>query len=359
MSKIKYGIIFLLVIAVSCGKKKEEPQLAERTVIVYMVADNSLNSQVDRDLNEMELGWDKQYKGNLVVYVDQARKTPYVLEVVPDRTASVVSPEVIKYGEQNSCSIDVMNKVLSDIKQRYPAKSYGLILWSHASGWLPAPSPQTRVFGEDGNNTIEIYELARLSGKYDFMIFDACDMSGVEVVYELRNCADYILASVSEILEGGFPYDRIVGHLFKPEANLVAAAQEFMAYYRNYMYPAGALTLTNARKLDELAAITATIIQKYGANIPDIDLSMLQQYDKDSIFFDFKDYIEAIARNTPEWQTFLTALNATVIFEDHTPKILDIAEIQRSSGLSCYIPGHYPVLDVYYQKMAWFNRVYR
>jgi hypothetical protein len=348
-----------MLIAVSCSKKQETPLPAERTVIVYMVADNSLNSQVDKDLNEMELGWDKTNNGRLVVYVDQSRKTPYVLEIVPDRTSGVVSPEVIKYGEQNSCSIEVMNKVLSDIKQRYPAKSYGLILWSHASGWLPAPSPTTRVFGEDGNNTMEIYDLAKLSGKYEFIAFDACNMSGIEVVYELRNCTEYLLASVTEVLEGGFPYDRIISHLFKPKADIVAVAQEFMTYYRNYYYPAGAMTVTDVRKINELAAITASIIKKYGAAIADIDLSAIQKYEKELIFFDFKDYIEAIAGNTPEWQSFVAALNAAVIFEDHTPQILDIAEIQRSCGLNCYIPGHYPALDFYYQRIEWFNRVYK
>ncbi|MDR1593562.1 MAG: hypothetical protein LBS43_03620 [Prevotellaceae bacterium] len=255
----------------NCHKKDEGPRLKTRTVIVYMVGDNTLNPYVDIDINEMERGWKDSFDGDLIVYVDQKRVAPYILKISADRTDAVVSEEVMKYSEQNSSSVDVMDKVLADIKDMYPAKSYGLILWSHASGWLPGSLNTTRVFGDDNGEYMEISELAKLSGKYDFFIFDACDMMGVEVVYELRNNADYIVGSVTEIMGDGFPYINIIEYLFEEDANLISVCEKFM---------------------------------------------------------------------------------------DFTPSILNIFEIKKSCGLSCYIPGQHSGFDYSYKNMAWYKATY-
>jgi ABC-type transporter Mla MlaB component len=328
-----------------------------------MVGDNNLNSYVKQDINEMERGWKDSFDGDLLVYVDQKGTSPYILKISSDRTGSIVSEEVMKYAEQNSSSLEVMEKVLADIKSMYPAKSYGLVLWSHANGWFPANSSATKSFGDDDGKSMDIAELAKLSGKYDFLIFDACDMMGIEAAYELKYNADYIVASVTEVLAGGFPYDDILEYLFMKNADLVSVCQKFMELYRSYpdtQLQTAALSVVKTGNLDDVAAVSKNLMRKYKGNIADLDLSQIQQYDSDgtALFFDFLDFMEHLAGNDPEIQTLRTRLSSAVIFEDHTPTILDILEIRKSCGLSCYIPGQYQYLDGVYRTTAWYKAVY-
>jgi SepF-like predicted cell division protein (DUF552 family) len=360
--ELLFGLVILFC---SCDKNKtpDVPPLKTRTVIVYMVADNSLNTEVEPDINEMERGWNN-YDGNLIVYVDQKRVAPYVLEIKNDRSNAVVSTEVMKYEEQNSCSVDVMAKVLDDIKKMYPAKSYGLILWSHASGWLPATNtPLTRVFGEDGSDNMEITELAKLPEKYDFFIFDACNMIGIESVFELRHNADFIVGSAAEILVGGFPYNEILEFLFKENADLISVSQKFMAYYRSFAgseMQSAVLSVIKTDGLDDLAAVSRRLIQNHKDNIAGIDLSKIQKYDSHAttVFHDFQDFMESISGNDSDLDVFHNLLQSTVIFKDFTPTMLDVFEIKRSSGLNCYIPGRVVTYDEAYKNMEWYKATY-
>jgi hypothetical protein len=352
----------------SCDRKDEkrqdeQPPLKTRTVIVYMVGDNTLNEYVDQDINEMESGWKDSFDGDLIVYVDQKGIAPYLLKISYDRRSPVMSKEVMKYKEQNSSSIEVMRQVLSDIKSMYPAKSYGLILWSHASGWLPASlSSATKAFGDDNGKSMEITELAELPDKYDFFIFDACDMMGIETVYELRNNADYIVGSVTEVLAGGFPYHNILEYLFKENVDLESVSKKFMDLYKSYSgaNQTGALSVLKTEDLDSIASVSRNLIQRHRSNITNIDVSQIQKYDSQetTLFFDFLDFMETIAGDDPELQILRSQLSSAVIFEDHTPSILNKFEIKRSCGLSCYIPGQHNVLDYIYENMAWYKATY-
>jgi SepF-like predicted cell division protein (DUF552 family) len=359
-----FGLLCIAGLFFSCCKKDEKPPLKTRTMIVYMVGDNTLNPYVEPDINEMERGWKDAFDGDLIVYVDQKRVAPYLLKISSDHTTSIVSKEIMKYSEQNSSSPEVMAQVLADIKSMYPAKSYGLILWSHASGWLPASS-RTKAFGDDGGKSMDITELAKgLSGKYDFIIFDACDMMGVETAYELRNNVDYIVASVTEILAGGFPYDNIMEYLFAKNVDLAAVCREFMELYKSYSdieMQTAALSVVKTANMDSIADVSRRLIQKYGDNIATIDVSQIQKYDseKTTLFFDFLHFMENIAGTDSDLQTLRNQLSSTVIFEDHTPSILGLFEIKRSCGLNCYIPGQNQNLDYAYSTTSWCKKVYR
>ncbi|MDR2465885.1 MAG: hypothetical protein LBD35_00715 [Prevotellaceae bacterium] len=347
----------------SCSKREDPPvpPLPTRTVVVYMVADNSLDFMVDHDVNELEHAWNDKFDGNMTVYIDRRGKTPYILKIQADKSSKVVSPQIKTYAEQNSCSPEVMAKVVADIKSLCPAQSYGMIFWSHASGWLPGTSAVTRAFGEDGDYDMEISDLAKLPGKYDFFIFDACNMANVEVAYELRRNADYIVASVMEVLADGFPYDKVLEQLFKPQADLVEFAKGFMAYYRAYNPASGTISVVDARKFDELAEVSASLTRKYANRIAGLDVSQIQPYDIEEYFFDFGDYVAALSGNDPGLETFRRVLSEAVVFEDHTSEVFTQSgtiEVARSSGLSCHIPQRIPALDSYYRRTSWYKRVY-
>ncbi|MDR1153803.1 MAG: hypothetical protein LBL04_03760 [Bacteroidales bacterium] len=362
-------MLCLLCLFCACGKSHSyrdvNPPLKTRTVIVYMLGDNSLDRPyVEEDINEMERGWKDSFDGDLIVYVDQKRIAPYVLKISGDRTSDIVSREVMKYSEQNSSSMEVMEKVISDIKGMYPAKSYGLILWSHANGWLPASgSSMSRSFGDDGGASMNISELATLPGKYDFWIFDACDMMGIEAVYELRHNADYIVGSVTEVMAGGFPYHDILEFLFRENVAFDSVCGKFMELYRSYSrsdMQTAALSVVKTGNLDGVASVSRSLMQTHKGNIDNLDVSQIQKYDSNDVtlFFDYLDFMENIAGNDPELETLRGLLQAAVIFEDHTPSILNEFEIKRSCGLSCYIPGQNMNLDYAYRYTSWYKAVY-
>ena len=115
----------------------------------------------------------------------------------------------------------------------YPAEEYGLILWSHGTSWLPA-GRGLRSFGSDSGKEMNIVDLAKaLPLHFKFILFDACLMGAVEVVYELRNTTDYIIASSTETIAEGFPYHLILPELVKQNPDWTKVAQQYFDYYNN------------------------------------------------------------------------------------------------------------------------------
>jgi hypothetical protein len=137
--------------------------------------------------------------------------------------------QTLKTYEGNLCSTDgqTMADVLREIVRLYPARNYALALCSHGSGWLfddlasASQSGSRRSFGVDNGyrssstsgRRMNIPVLASvLSGcpHFDYILFDACFMQSVEVAYELRHTADYIIASPAEIPASGAPYTQML-----------------------------------------------------------------------------------------------------------------------------------------------------
>jgi hypothetical protein len=188
-------------------------------------------------------------------------------------------------------------------------------------------------------------------------------MMGVETAYELKYNADYIVASVTEVLAGGFPYDDILEYLFMEDADLVSVCRKFMELYRSYSnieMQTAALSVVKTGNMDNVAATSKKLIQKYRNNIENIDVSQIQKYDSNetTLFFDFLDFMENIAGNDSDLKTLREQLSSAVIFEDHTPSILNEFEITRSCGMSCYILGRNRGLDNVYRTMSWYKAVY-
>lgn len=66
------------------------------------------------------------------------------------------------------------------------------------------------------------------------MLFDACYMQSVEVIYQLRDRTDYFIGSPTEIPGPGAPYEAVVPALFsqdKPEINI--AESYYTVYAEN------------------------------------------------------------------------------------------------------------------------------
>ena len=239
-----------LAVAVSAcssdGPRPPEEDLAPRTLLVYMVANNSLGSAYSHfdvnDIDEMEqaaregsLG-----KSRLIVF-HQSKSAPSAPELIEITSRG---QKVLKIYdlEQSTVSEAMMNRVISDAKSLAPAKSYGLVLWSHASGWLnvgiDTPKVTPRAFGEDGsaNRTMSVTSLANvLTGKG----FDCCFMASAEVAYELRKAATWMVASAAELPANGTPYQLTLPYLMPEKADCIGAARATCDYYKSQYNPQG------------------------------------------------------------------------------------------------------------------------
>ena len=130
-------LLLLTLFLGGCAKKADEGP-AERTVLVYVAAANDLYPYARTNLSDMIDGYGKTNpkKNRLIVYYDTGDGVPRLLQV----DASGAHP-LQEYPGANSTDPDQLHKVVSQVLQDFPAKSYGLILWSHATGWIPKGFP--------------------------------------------------------------------------------------------------------------------------------------------------------------------------------------------------------------------------
>lgn len=244
-----------LAVTSACSKDEndDEPTLS-RAVLVYIVAENSLKDFVQADINEMLTAKAQLGKNDrLVVYVDDT-SYPRIYEIT-NKTSAVsytsLQPKFTYSNEMDSASPETFSDVLSYFFSNYKTDSYGLVMWSHGSGWINDPqnsseeSAQIRhrkTFGVDnGHNStsnsgsrMEIKDMASVLSnfpKLEFILFDACFMQTMEVAYELRNTAKYIIGSPAETPAQGAPYQNVVATMFATSFSPQAMAYNYYAYY--------------------------------------------------------------------------------------------------------------------------------
>lgn len=325
-----------------------------------MAADNSLSDDAWDNLNEMTKGYE-EIGTNLIVFIDPADDIPQILQI--ENGGSTI---VKTYPEFNSADPTHIEDVLNEIIGMYPAISYGLVLWSHGTSWLPADRP-LKSFAEDNGQQINIAALAvALPIRFDFILMDACLMGSVEVAYELRNKADFILASSTEIISTGFPYDQVIPELIKTEPDLQKVATSCFNYYdlQQDDYRSATISLINTRELESLAAVTNQLISDQIFDSETFDRTSVQRLDiyNEQYSFDFLDFIKK-AFSDADTNLLKEQLNKAVLYKAHTPEFIKQYTITNYCGLSCYIPGADDLND-FYQQLSWcrdsgFHQLFR
>ncbi|MDR3367467.1 MAG: hypothetical protein LBO71_10955 [Prevotellaceae bacterium] len=364
-----------IALLLSCRQHDEQPEaLPTRTIIAYVVADNNLDYFALKDLNEMEQGWSATLDGNLIAYVDRAEGAspphPVVYKVEHDTTAAIASPIKKVYAEHNSASPDVMRRVLSELIADYPAQSYGLVLWSHGTGWLPAgiasgsgkagKAARPQSFGKDGTDEMSITDLSNaLPCRFDFIIFDACYMGAVEVAYELRNKAGYIIFSPTEVLSAGYPYQEVVGRLFDKPVDYSEVARSF---FQSYSALEGAMQSASVSvvKTAELEGLAASFrkLMSDTAQLQYVNSMEVQQLSArpDIPLFDLGSFVAALSANNAGCEEVSKSICSAVVFKEATEKFLDNFTINDFSGMSIFIPDTLATsYHDFYKTNAWFQ----
>ena len=293
---------------------------ARRTVLVYQAAQNSLGTQRYNQQDSTEMANGIQYLKSderLLLFIDDAQ-LPRLYEM----RQGYAAPKLIKRWETDLNSADpaTVTEVLRLVKTQFPSDDYGLVLWSHATGWVPsgksvqnaqrnaAPtqglttpstsalstlarpstSPRPLTFGvdvgADGNmsrdlaalgampdeiGTAELANAIAASGlRPRYILFDCCQMQGVEAAYDLRNVTDYIAGSPMAIdASGGFYTDLMKTGLFSEDIRELGPSY-MAAYEKQFTTPStsddfGAVfSIIRTDRLEPLAKVMAEVMPK-------------------------------------------------------------------------------------------------
>lgn len=285
--------LFIVISVLFSGCKDEEPTIqpqAQRTVIVYMAAENRLHYNAKKDLSEMQRSASSIPTGSqLIIFLDDC-KTPAIYKLTRNGLS-----QVKQYNEDFICTRpEEMNKVLKEIYSRFPADSYGLIFWSHGSGWTPGTDIRTAYdplsFGTDnGQNNpgidrgeeLSVTTLARILENYpqtDFIMFDCCLMQCIEVAYELKDVTRYIIGSPAETPANGAPYDKIMPYLFARPFTPEALIRTYHESYNTNPFGGVLLSAFNTAELPALAQLTSELFTPLCNEQHELDTQGLQHY---------------------------------------------------------------------------------
>ena len=371
---------------ISCADSDTIKKDIERTVLVYMAADNNLSSFGNTNIQLMLQGM-KNVEGRLIIYLDPSNDVPRLM-VIEGNSAPKLDT-LVTYSEENSASPEVLRRTIQDVRNLYPSNSYGLILWSHGMGWLPEKynfhrsysaglvrytNLPTKYFGQDthpGDGAMESFMetdelMASISGYFNFIMFDACFMGAVEVLYGLRDYADYFIASPAEILANGFPYDKIVPWLWGDEEDLKRVCAEYFNYYNTYPDPNDAgwnsatVALVKSSELQHLVELTSNIVgENKCVASTDVWRYPLSKSSLPNVFYDLGDYINTYGDESQQ-SAYKQQLEKTVVFKAATPTFLgQTIPTDKFSGLSVYIPQtRWDDMNQIYYQLEWARTVY-
>lgn len=393
MGKNILYFIALCSLLFSCEKEeggKDIPEKARtRTVLAYMLAENSLNDFSRKDIAEMMEGMKKvDNADNMIIYVDD-NLAPRLLKLEKDGKGGVTQKIIHNYVEQNSIDPEVMEEVFSRTFTTFPADSYGLILWSHGDGWLPSSS-MILSFGQDGGSSGPMMSILALrqtltnclkyikpASCFEFIMFDACFMQSVEVVYELRHLADYFVGSPIEIPGPGAPYQYVMEPMFANPCDVKGMAQAYYDYYtrseclgewgdeNNSGNSLGvAVSLIKTSDLEALAQKTASLLPLYTQRLKDFDPVSVQALDmrRHKAYYDFGDFMKHLV-SEEQYQEWLEYLQKAVPYAPATKRCYSMYigstfPMNVYSGISTYIPrseSFYSSWNKYYHEYEWYE----
>ncbi|BCS86755.1 MULTISPECIES: clostripain-related cysteine peptidase [Prevotella] len=239
---------------------------------------------------------------------------------------------LVTNASNNAITKENLTSLLNQVSSYSNTGLYSILVGCHGSGWTPRGSDATmprasRAFGGQGSELQ--YDLSDLSyaiansamKKVEFVSFDDCYMANVETAYELRDVTNYLVASTSEVMGDGFPYDTLFKYMLgTPDYDNIC--KTFYNYYIKSSYPYGALSVIKCGDaIKQMASVMKDINTTY--TFDQSKLSSVQYLDgyDNNVFFDLGSYVEQLGVIAPLSANFNTALEKLVPYTVYTPYI--------------------------------------
>lgn len=412
MKKILFLLLSVFVFTACSDEIPEEkiPVKSGRTILAYLISNNrsgNLDKYLKQNLVDMYSGLAETTDTcTLLVYYRpyendaDGLEGPSILKYNSDGNGNINgrpsltgsdlnAGRVIQESDGISCfkeeqnhistSPETMNRILGLMVNMSPSQSYGLVFGSHGTSWMPGNTVKGRSFGDDGGYNINIPEMSDVlkevfnRKQLDFILFDACMMATAEVCYEFKDVTDYLIGSVMETPVYGFPYNLIIGDLYKSKIAYKDICQKYLSYYEikkdDYGRSLwGNISVFSTEYIESLANTVYEILPVYSENFDDIDYTEVVQFgvgDFKYFSFDMSDLFKELNGGIYN-NDIVKALNDVIVYKgciegsEYSFGGIELDE-DRFCGIGMYIP--YTVNDniyinnEYYKNLSWYKAV--
>ena len=302
----------------------------------------------------------------LIVFISENIKTSHIIYIGYNK-GKCRRDTLNTYTSYDYTTPDGIASLLTSVKQLAPADNYSMIIGCHGEGWIPKPkSTQTRYFGGtaipiDISNFNEGIKNAGM--KMNFILFDDCYMSGIEVAYQLREAANYLIASTSEMMGYGMPYHKILKYLLADNPDYEAVCSDFTSFYNNYSMPYGTIAVTDLGYTEEMASFMKAINITHTFDLDKID--DVQDLDVEhftpTVYFDLGSYLRVLCGDDAATYTkAANLLKKLVPYKGTTGMIYSAAgrkslELKEYSGLTVSDPSINAKAVETKKQTAWWN----
>lgn len=382
-SRLKLSALFLAASLLSgCVKDAIDPMSTDKPysrVLTIMCLGNSngLASSLAENIrtvcnNPIPLKSDTKA---ILVYEHYDKKEPLLTRLYSDwRGETHRDTLMVLPANTVSTTPEAMAGILSFVQENFPSDHYGLLLSSHGTGWLPknyyykygGHGPRLNSFGAEGayeyTDALEI-DLTDLPEcipfHCDYIIFDACLMGGVEVAYEMKDKADALVFSATEILSKGYQYDYLIHAAMK---NSDYALEDFCRHFYEVTDESASssdrsctISCIRTNGLESLAEVCKPLFARYRDNLMHLGPNDVQGFFRDNKqwFFDLEDMLVKAGISSEEREALELAIEKCVSYCAHTDVFLGVP-INTYCGLSSYLTGAgNDYLDGYYSTLAW------
>lgn len=327
---------------------------------------------------------------------------PVLIDAWKDEFGRTVCDTVKVFpADMVTSSAQAISEVLNYIHDNYPAKEYGMIFSSHGTGWLPKgyydygegggwdvfstfssdsqrpalipdssyghplEGPKVKTAGAqayyNGDGKVTTHEIeirdfaAAIPFHLKYLVFDACLMGGIEVAYEFSGKVDLLAFSQTEVLAAGFKYDAAVGRLlFSEEPDLEGFCSDYFHKFADNGSSA-TISLVDCNRLDDLAAVCASLYDKYRIKMRYLSPRNIQGYFRGEKhwFYDLRDILVNCGISDTELSFLDSALASCVLYKEATDYFLGVP-IYTHCGLSTYLPSDgSSYLDSFYKEYRW------
>lgn len=375
-----------------------EPQSFETVVLVYAAANNNLYNNLLSDKAEMLAGLKE---------TDPQKVRLLLLENNPEQSAEKPRGNILyeaRYDsklkgfnfvkvkdfptEQFVTDPEMLSAVESYVRANRKADKYGLIFWSHGGGWAPGfgdhlyphaapsqsvapPKPDSwwgvdEVGGLADKMNIDELAAALPSHAYEFIWFDSCYMSSIELAWELRDKAKYLVAYPTEVYTPGLDYEAALPYIMRSEPDLAGAAKSLYDYY-TYNFTTSAMAVTVGVFDLEVMPEIAAIARKAFAGYQRPATETMQKYTRSpaSPAYDFRQYLELAAAKSgvqldsneidAAFKKFTIVKYASLYDFSYRP----ISQ-ENYSGISAHIydPTSTGAVENFYRSLGWYKEVF-
>lgn len=336
-----------------------------RTVMVYMLGSNleSDYGAASSDIDEIMKSKFDEDAVNVVIYTGGSTEWENP-EISNEENAifEVNSKSINKiqtYDQKDMTKQETLQEFIDYTYDNYKSDLYDLILWDHGGGpiqgyGLDEVSDSQSMGIDEINSAITGSKLGK-NTKLEFLGFDACLMSSVEVAYALNDSAKYLVASEEIIPAFGWNYNFLSDISTKTTSIELAKSivdsyfeyyNDLSAYYTQLGYkfnPDLTLAVTDLNEtiqlvndIDKLFAnveknISVSNYSKVATNFSRATLYGYQGSDNTSYdLVDLYDLVSSIENDYDEAKVVLDQIEKSIVYERNN--------IKGSNGLSVYFP---------------------